>query len=72
MSKYAIANEALESAVTKGNGTGWDKSEMLLAMIVTAVNEYRGCAGKEAAREALVYELGELTGSIDTQLIRSR
>jgi hypothetical protein len=72
MSKYAIANEAIESAVAQGTGAGWDKSEMLLAMIVSAVNEYRGCAGKVAAREALVYELGELSGNIDTQLIRSR
>jgi hypothetical protein len=45
---------------------------MLLATIVSAVNEYKNAAGKPAAREALVYELGELSGAIDTQLIRSR
>lgn len=72
MSKYSIAKEALQSAVSEGTGAGWDKQEMLLAMIVSAVNEYRGCAGKAAARDALVYELGELSGTIDTQLIRSR
>ena len=72
MSNYGIAKEALEHAVSQGEGAGWDKNEMLLTIIVSAVNEYRGSAGKAAAREALVYELGELSGSIDTQLIRSR
>jgi hypothetical protein len=72
MSKYGIAKEALENAISQGEGGGWDKNEMLLTIIVSAVNEYRGSAGKAAARDALVYELGELSGNIDTQLIRSR
>lgn len=72
MSKYGIAKEALENAVAQGESAGWDKNEMLLTMIVSAVSEYRSAAGRAAAHDALVYELGELTGNIDTQLIRSR
>jgi len=72
MSKYGIVNAALAGLVAEGEGAGWNRDEMLLATIVSAVNEYKNCAGKTAAREALVYELGELDGAIDTQLIRSR
>jgi hypothetical protein len=72
MSKYKIVNSALAQLVADGESAGWDKSEMLLATIVSAVNEYKNAAGKKAARDALVYELGELSGAIDTQLIRSR
>ena len=72
MSKYKIVNSALTQLVAEGEGAGWEKSEMLLATIVSAVNEYKNAAGKKAARDALVYELGELSGAIDTQLIRSR
>ena len=72
MSKYKIVNAGLEELVAEGQKAGWDRSEMLLATIVSAVNEYKIAAGKPAAREALVYELGELSGAIDTQLIRSR
>lgn len=72
MSKYGIVNEALAQLVADGESAGWDRKEMLLATIVSAVNEYKNSAGKAAAREALVYELGELSGAIDTQFIRSR
>ena len=41
MSKYGIAKEALEHAVSQGEGAGWDKNEMLLTIIVSAVNESR-------------------------------
>lgn len=72
MSKYTIAKDALKQLIADGEAVGWSKDEMLLTMIVSAVSEYKTSAGKEAAREALVYELGELAGAIDTQLIRSR
>lgn len=72
MSKYSIARDALGHAVAEGSGSGFEKDEMLLTMIVSAVSEYRQVAGKKAAREALTYELGELAGAIDTQFIRSR
>ncbi len=72
MGKYAIAGEALENAVAEGGKAGWDRAEMLLTVIVSAVSEYRSAAGKDATRAALTYELGELGGEIDTQFIRSR
>ena len=72
MSKYAIAKAAMEQALTEGGETGCDRADILLALIVCAVSEYRKEAGPKAAVEALNYELGELTGAIDTQFIRSR
>ena len=72
MSKYAIANKAVEQAVGEGESGGWDRSEMLLALIVSAVHAYRSEAGADAVAQALSYELGEISGAIDTQFIRSR
>lgn len=72
MSKYAIAKNALEQAVAAGSEAGCDRADILLAMIVSAVSEYRSEAGAKATADALNYELGELAGAIDTQFIRSR
>jgi hypothetical protein len=72
MSKYAIAREALGQAVKAGAEAGFDRTEMLLTMIISAVSDYKEAAGKKAARDALSYELSELAGAIDTQFIRSR
>lgn len=72
MSKYALAKAAIEQAVTAGGDEGLDKEEILLALIVSTVDAYRNAAGRHAVRDALLYELGEVDGSIDTQFIRSR
>ena len=72
MSKYQIVNAAIEKAVAEGDAAGLGREEMLLALIVAAVAGYRAEAGREAARDALRYELGELEGATDTQFIRSR
>ena len=72
MSKYAHANEAIEQATKAGMREGWDKAEILLALIVSSISEYRKEAGTKAAHDAVSYELGELEGAVDTQFIRSR
>ena len=72
MSKYARANEAIEQAVQAGAEDGLDTADILLALIVSSISEYRKEAGTQAARDAVLYELGELDGSVDTQFIRSR
>ena len=72
MSKYSIVNNALAQAVETGRESGVDRADILLAMIVTAVSEYRVEAGPQATHAALSYELGEVAGAIDTQFIRSR
>ena len=72
MSKYSIAKDALAQAVETGGESGLDRADILLAMIVSAVSEYRAEAGAKATHAALSYELGEVAGSIDTQFIRSR
>jgi hypothetical protein len=72
MSKYAHANAAIEQMVQAGAQEGLDKSDMLLALLVATVAAYRTEAGSKATRDALVYELGEVDGAIDTQFMRSR
>lgn len=72
MSKYAHAKSAVEQAVAAGAKEGLSREEMLLALIVSTVDAYRTAAGKKAVREALLYELGEVEGNIDTQFLRSR
>ena len=72
MSKYKHANAAIEQAVTAATAEGIEKNEVLLALIVASVAAYRGEAGSAATRDALLYELGEVEGTTDTQFIRSR
>ena len=72
MSKYQHANSAIQQAIEAGQQEGLDKSDILLALIVSSVSQYRAEAGAGAGREALLYELGEVDGSVDTQFIRSR
>jgi len=72
MSKYAHAKAAIEQAVSAGIGEGLSREEMLLALIVSTVDAYRSEAGRKAVRDALLYELGEVDGTIDTQFMRSR
>lgn len=72
MSKYRHAKEALSQAVEAAARDGVSTEDLLLAMLVTCVADYRTAAGAQAAAAALRYELGELDGSIDTQFIRSR
>jgi len=72
MSKYQHANSAIEQAVEAGTSEGLDKQDVLLALIVASVAAYRAEAGRDATRDALRYELGEVVGATDTQFIRSR
>jgi hypothetical protein len=72
MSKYAHANSAIKTAVEAAGGEGIDRADQLLALIVATVAEYRSAAGSAATRDALLYELGEVSGTVDTQFIRSR
>jgi len=72
MSKYQHANDAIEQAIEAGADDGLAKEEILLALIVSSVAAYRLEAGRSATRDALLYELGEVEGTTDTQFIRSR
>lgn len=72
MSKYSIAKEAVSGALEAGGREGLSTEDVLLALLVTSVADYRAAAGAQAAAAALRYELGELDGAIDTQFIRSR
>ena len=72
MGKYSLAKQAIDDAIRAGKAEGWDSADMLLALIVSSIAEYRQAAGTKAARDAVVYELGELEGAVDTQFIRSR
>ena len=72
MGKYSHANVAIEAAVTDGDGEGFSRAEMLLALIVSAVHGYKETAGRDEARVALKYELDNLGGNLDTTFLRSR
>ncbi len=72
MSKYQVVNAAIEQAVASGAEQNLGREEILLALIVAGIAAYRAEAGREATRDALRYELGEVEGATDTQFIRSR
>ena len=72
MSKYQHAKSAIEQAIEAGKQDGLGKDDILLALIVSSVAAYRAEAGRAATRDALLYELGEVEGTTDTQFIRSR
>ncbi len=72
MSKYEIAAAAIHQAVESGAEQGWDKAEMFLTVLVSAIQSYKEEAGSGEVVNALKYELSELKGEVDTAFLRSR
>ncbi len=72
MGKYAHANVAIEAAIADGESEGFGRADMLLALIVSAVDGYKKDVGRDEARVALKYELDNLGGNVDTTFLRSR
>lgn len=72
MSKYSIAKSAIEQAVNSAAEKNVAREEVLLAILVSVINDYQQAAGRKAARTALTYELDNLGGEIDTAFLRSR
>lgn len=72
MSKYSIAKAAIEQAVNTAAEKNVTRDEVLLAILVSVINDYQQAAGRKAARTALTYELDNLGGEIDTVFLRSR
>ncbi len=72
MGKYTHANAAIEAAIASGKGEGFGRADMLLALIVSAVDDYKKTVGRDEARVALKYELDNLGGNVDTTFLRSR
>ncbi len=72
MSKYSIAKAAIEQAVNTAAEKKVARDEVLLAILVSVINDYQQAAGRKAARTALTYELDNLGGEIDTVFLRSR
>ena len=72
MSKYSIARAVIANGTKQAEEENVDTDEMLLALLVCAVEAYRDGAGKDAARAALIYELDELGGTVDTVFLRAR
>ncbi len=72
MSKYAFAKAGIELAKQQAEEGNVDTSEVMLALIVSAVDEYARTAGREEARKALTYELDNLGGTVDTAFLRAR
>ena len=72
MSKYSIAKAAIEQAVNAATEKNVARDEVLLAILVSVINDYQQAAGRKAARTALTYELDNLGGEIDTVFLRSR
>ncbi len=72
MSKYSIAKAAIEQAVISAAEKNVAEDEVLLAILVSVINDYQQAAGRNATRTALTYELDNLGGEIDTVFLRSR
>ncbi|MEE3279499.1 MAG: hypothetical protein VX211_06920, partial [Pseudomonadota bacterium] len=63
ISKYALARQEIELLLKRADDAEIEKSEALLALLVSVVEAYRNSAGKDQAIDALKYELGDLAGS---------
>ena len=72
MGKYTCAREGMESAIQGGAEEGFDRKEMLQALIVSAVEDLKKTAGSAVVRDTLVYELDNSGGNLDTVFLRSR
>ena len=70
--KYALARQEIEVLCQKADDAEIEKSEALLALLVSVIEAYRESAGRDQAIDALKYELGDLSGSTDTTFVRSR
>ena len=72
MSKYTIANTLIEQALTEAGKDGIKADELLLALLVATVESYKQAAGPKLTRDALKYELDNVSGGVDTVFLRSR
>ena len=72
MSKYGIARTAIDQAVKSAGEENVTRDEVLLALLVSVITDYQQAVGRKAARTALMYELDNLGGEIDTVFLRSR
>ena len=72
MSKYALAKAGIETLLKDAESSGIGADDALLALLVTAVAAFADVAGREEARTALLYELDNLGGNVDTVFLRSR
>ncbi len=72
MGKYTYADAAIRIAIAEGESEGFGPADILLALIVSAVDGYKETAGRDEARIALRYELDNLGGNVDTTFLRSR
>ncbi|MDA1073881.1 MAG: hypothetical protein O3A63_03850 [Proteobacteria bacterium] len=70
--KYTIAREVIDKAIVDGREHGWEPEDMLVALIVSSVEQLKATSGVQIAHQALKYELDNLGGNVDTQFLRSR
>lgn len=72
MSKYSIAKAAIEQAVNAASNQNIGRDDVLLAMLVSVINDYTQVVGRKAAHAALTYELDNIGGGVDTVFLRAR
>ena len=72
MSKYAIAKEAIDSAISTAAKSGWTDRDVLQALVTTAIGYYQQDAGAADTRAMLEYELANVSDRLDLDFIRSR
>ena len=72
MSKYSIAKAAIEQAVNAAAERNISREDVLLALMISVINDYAQAVGRKAARTALTYELDNIGGEIDTVFLRAR
>jgi hypothetical protein len=72
MGKYERARAAIEVAVEGGAADGFDRADLLLALLVSVIEDLNKTVGPKSTREALTYELDNTAGKVDTVFLRSR
>jgi hypothetical protein len=70
MSAYTIARTHIEAALTQGEESGFTRGDVLHALLVKAVENYKQERGLADTREALDFQLRNLSDDEDYAFMR--
>ena len=72
MSKYSIAKQCIANALENAEQENINHSDVLEALIITAIGNMTETAGAKRTSEIIDYELRNLAGALDKDFLRAR
>jgi hypothetical protein len=72
MSKYSIAKQCTATALTTASQEKVNESDVLEALIITAIAQMTETAGASRTSQIIDYELRNISGGLDKDFLRSR